>query len=106
MLVEPCLRAHLGGRRSRRQLRLVRRDQDLLDSRSGTCQSRLPAVAACTNAFGACVDGADCDLTSFVCKVLDGAGAACSAATSPSNCLAGYCGRNGTCPDPLAAICS
>jgi len=73
---------------------------------SGTCQSRLAAGAACTNAYGACIDGSDCDPTTSVCKVLDGAGAACSASTFPSNCLAGYCGSNGTCPDPLAEICS
>ena len=73
---------------------------------SGSCQSRLPAGATCTNAYGACVDGSNCDPTTSVCKVLDGAGTACSAATSPSNCLAGYCGSNGTCPDPLAGICS
>ena len=73
---------------------------------SGTCQSRLPAGAACTNAFGACIDGAACDPTTSVCKVLDGAGAACSAGTFPSNCLAGYCGTSGTCPDPLPGICS
>ncbi len=73
---------------------------------SGSCQARLPAGATCTNAYGACVDGSNCDPTTSVCKVLDGAGTACSAATSPSNCLAGYCGSNGTCPDPLAGICS
>ncbi len=73
---------------------------------SGTCQSRLPAGAACTNAFGACVDGSNCDPTTSHCKALLGAGAACSAGTFPSNCLAGYCGSNGTCPDPLAGICS
>jgi hypothetical protein len=71
---------------------------------SGTCQSRLPAGATCTNAFGACADGSDC--ASSICKALDGAGVACSAGTFPSSCLAGYCGSNGTCPDPLAGICS
>ena len=73
---------------------------------SGSCQSRLPAGAACTNALGACVDGSDCDPATSVCRMLDGAGAACSAGAFPSTCLAGYCGSSGTCPDPLPGICS
>jgi hypothetical protein len=71
----------------------------------GICAMRLPLGATCTGTlFGECAGSLYCNGTSKKCTALGGAGAACSASDSQSECLSLACNA-GTCTSPLSPLC-